>query len=250
MKKIIAIIIAKDEEKMIGECIQSVAFCDEVIVVDGGSKDRTREICRKFGVVVLECPFTDFATARNKGLEMAHGEWILYIDADERVSPQLQNSIKDVVDIMHPAISVYMLQRQNFYFGNHTWPVIEHMERLFRREKLKGWFGVLHESAKFDGEKTLLSGFLLHYTHRDLHTMLAKTITWSSAEAKLRYDAHHSQMTWWRFFRVMYSSFFDSYISQKGYKAGVMGLVESIYQSFSMFVTYAKLWEMQIHKKV
>lgn len=246
MKKISAIIIAKNEETMIADCIDSVNFCDEVIVLDGESEDRTREIARKMGAVVYQEPFIDFATARNTGLEKTKGEWVFYIDADERVNADLRKSILEA--IVSQKIAGYTVHRKNYYFGHHEWPYIETMERLFKKDQLKGWHGALHESPTISGSIGMLDGFLLHYTHRDLASMLAKTMVWSSAEAKLRYDAHHPKMTWWRFPRVMLSAFFTSYVSQKGYKAGLVGLIESMYQSFSIFVTYAKLWEMQ-HEK-
>jgi hypothetical protein len=115
---------------------------------------------------------------------------------------------------------------------------------------LKGWKGKLHESPIVDGEIGKINeGFILHFTHRDLESMLSKTIEWSTQEALLRYNSGHPQMTWWRFPRVMLTTFFDSYIRQGGYKAGATGIVESMYQSFSMFVTYAKLWELQNQAK-
>ena len=249
MMSLSAVIIAKNEEEMITDCLDHLKFCDEVIVIDGKSEDRTVDIAKKMGAKVYQQPFTDFATARNFGLEKANGEWILYIDADERVGNDLRENMVRTIKEGIKEISAYKVQRKNYYFGNHQWPYIETLERLFKKEKLKGWYGVLHESPKVDGRIDVLGGFLMHYTHRDLHSMLEKTIVWSTTEAKLRYDASHPKMTWWRFPRVMISSFFQSYIIDKGYKAGTAGLVESIYQSFSMFVTYAKLWEKQQETK-
>jgi len=129
--------------------------------------------------------------------------------------------------------------------GNHEWTAIEKLERLFKKDALKSWKGQLHESPEIQGEAGELDGFLLHYTHRDLASMLTKTNEWSAIEAKLRYDTFHPQMEWWRFFRVMWTGFSNSYIQQGGWKVGTAGLIESVYQGFSMFVTYAKLWEMQ-----
>ena len=142
----------------------------------------------------------------------------------------------------------YKISRQNFYLGNHPWPKIEKLERLFEKSSLTEWYGTLHESPKVEGKIGDMDGLLLHYTHRDLSSMLAKTIIWSDAEARLRFDAHHPPMTWWRFPRVMLTAFWDSYIKQQGFKAGSMGLIESLYQAFSIFVTYAKLWELQQKK--
>ncbi len=243
------IIIAKNAEELLADCIESVNFADEIIVVDDASTDRTRELAKRLGARVIENSAQSFAEKRNFGLAQAKGEWVLYVDTDERVSSELANKIKSVTSDQRPEtedrLVAYKLQRQNFYLGNHPWPKIEKLERLFRKPNLKEWYGALHESPRVDGKIGELQGLLLHYTHRNLSSMLEKTITWSSAEAKLRLDAHHPKMTLWRFPRVMLTAFWGSYISQEGYKAGTMGLIESMYQAFSMFVTYAKLWELQ-----
>ncbi len=87
-----------------------------------------------------------------------------------------------------------------------------------------------------------------HFTHQNLSQMLTKTIEWSDHEAKLRFDAKHPVMTPLRFVRVMITGFMDSYIQGKGYKNGTEGFIESVYQAYSMFITYAKLWEKQNKK--
>ncbi|HSX40599.1 MAG TPA: glycosyltransferase family 2 protein [Candidatus Saccharimonadales bacterium] len=244
--KLSAVIIARNEEDMIADAIDSLSFADEVVVIDNASTDRTKDVAKMMSAKVFSANSADFSRLRNEGREKAKGEWILYIDADERVSPALQNSIKNkVLSSKYDGVSAFRVQRKNFYFGNHEWPYIEHLERLFKKEKLKGWKGALHESPEIEGEVGVLEGFLLHYTHRDLAGMVKKTIEWSKTEAMLRYKAGHPKMTWWRFPRVMTTAFFNSYVRQKGYKAGTVGLIESMYQSFSMFITYARLWEMQ-----
>lgn len=244
--KISAIIIAKDAENLIIDCLESVSFCDEIIVIDSGSSDRTVDIAKKFGSKVFEYRTDDFSKLRNFGLEKANGEWIFYIDSDERVSDLLRRNIQyQISNFKFPMPEVYKIRRKNFYLGNHEWPYIEKLERLFKKDSLKKWRGKLHESPVFEGNLEELEGFLLHYTHRDLSSMLAKTIEWSEIEAKLRLKANHPKMNAWRFFRVMISSFLNSYVKQKGWKAGTVGLIESLYQAFSIFVTYSKLWEMQ-----
>jgi (heptosyl)LPS beta-1,4-glucosyltransferase len=246
--KLTAIIIAKNAEDLIGDCIASIKFCDEILVVDDSSTDNTKEIAKKLAARVIENTSKSFAEKRNLGLEHAKGEWVLYIDTDERVSKELKESIQLSIINDQSSIVAYTVQRQNFYLGNHPWPKIEKLERLFKKENLQEWYGALHESPRVTGAIGQLSGYLLHYTHRDLSSMLAKTLVWSDAEAKLRLDAHHPKMTLWRFPRVMITAFWDSYIGQQGWKAGTMGLIESIYQAFSIFVTYAKLWELQQRK--
>jgi glycosyltransferase involved in cell wall biosynthesis len=248
--KISGIIIAKNAENLIADCLDSLSFCDEIIVVDDSSQDRTREIAEKMGAKVFLHPSADdFSELRNFGLKKATGEWVLYADADERVTPSLREGI---IKSTNNPINKYMgfyIKRKNFYFGNHEWPYIEKLERFFRKDKLDGWYGKLHESPKVKGEIGELEGYLLHYTHKDLRSMLEKTIKWSKVEAELRFKSGHPKMTWWRFPRVMLTAFFDSYIKQGGWKVGTVGLMESMYQSFSIFVTYARLWEMQQEEK-
>lgn len=249
MIKISGIIIARNEEKMIGEALDSLSFCDEILLIDNGSTDKTKEIAESKSAKIYEIKTNDFSELRNFGLSKAEGDWVLYLDADERINDELKNSIKKNIsnDIRY---SAFFLKRKNYYFGNHEWPYIEKLERLFKKDKLKKWTGRLHESPVFEGEIGQLDGFILHFTHRNFESMLNKTIEWSSQEALLRYNSRHPKMTWWRFPRVMMSAFLNSYIKQKGYKAGVVGVLESIYQSFSMFITYAKLWELQkLNKK-
>lgn len=242
------IIIAKDEEEMIADAITSVDFADEVIVVDNGSSDRTREIAKYCKAKVFTHTATHFAELRNVGFKKASGMWILYIDADERVTDPLRESINSAVKYYASRVSAFKIKRKNFYFGNHEWPYVEKMERLFKRENLRGWKGELHETPIVQGETGELDGMLLHYTHKDLSSMLQKTIEWSKIEAELRLQAGHPKMTLWRFPRVMLTAFFDSYIRQGGWKVGTVGLVESIYQAFSIFITYARLWELQQEK--
>jgi glycosyltransferase involved in cell wall biosynthesis len=246
VNKITAVILARNEEKMIGDALDSVAFCDEIIVIDNGSIDATKETSEKKNAKVHSLKSNDFSELRNFGLNKAESEWVLYLDADERIDGELKDSIKNIVST-DTKYAAYYLRRKNFYFGKHEWPKIEKMERLFKKEKLKEWRGKLHESPIVEGEIGIINqGFILHFTHRDLESMLDKTNEWSAQEALLRYNSGHPQMTWWRFPRVMLTAFLNSYVNQGGFKAGRAGIVESIYQTFSMFITYAKLWELQL----
>ncbi len=243
--KLSAVIIAKNAESYIADALISVKFCNEIIVVDSGSIDKTAEVAKKSGAKVFSYQAKDFADARNYGLQKAKGEWIFYLDTDERVTEELQGEIESGIRNQESGIVAYKIRRKNFYYGNHEWPHIERLERLFKRKNLKEWYGQLHESPRIDGEIGELDGFLLHYSRPDLSFMVAKTAIWSKTEAELRIAANHPKMTWWRFFRVMITAFFDSFIKQGGWKAGTVGVIEGIYQAFSIFITYARLWEMQ-----
>src|SRR5258708_2606589 len=226
MKKLTGIIITKNEEVRIADCIDSLSFCDEVIIVDSNSQDRTAEIAKHLGGKVFSVDDDIFSQAnrRNVGLEKVKTKWILYIDADERVTPDLRKSIEEVVANKDVLYQGYLVQRQDFIFGNHKWPRVEKMERLFLKEALVEWYGDLHESPKVIGQIGELDGILNHYTHRDLFSMLEKTIAWAEIEANLRLATNHPKMAWWRFPRVMLKAFYESYIKQKGYKIGFVGL--------------------------
>ncbi|MDZ4228584.1 MAG: glycosyltransferase family 2 protein [Candidatus Levybacteria bacterium] len=253
MIKISGIVITKNAENLIADCLDSLSFCEEVVVIDSKSEDRTKEIAEKMGAKVFEHSFQDFSEARNFGLEKATGEWVIYVDSDERVTKELVSSIEyQVLSIASNNFSAFKIKRKNFYFGSskkNEWPYIERLERLFKKDKIEGWYGKLHESPRIKGEIGELDGYLFHYTHRDLSSMVKKTIEWSKIEAELRFKSGHPKMTWWRFPRVMITAFLDSYIRQGGWKIGTVGLIESMYQSFSIFVTYARLWELQQKNK-
>lgn len=242
------IIIAKNAEEKIGDAIESVKnLADEVIVIDNSSKDKTKEVSEKHGVKVYDYKSNDFSDIRNFGMKVSQDDWLLYVDVDERVSKELAEEIKS--KLKNSRFSAFKLKRKNFYLGDNEWPYVEKLERLFKKNALKGWYGKIHESPLVEGKIGVLDGYLLHYTHRDLSSMLDKTIEWSKIEADLRFKANHPKMTLWRFLRVMTTAFFDSYIRQGGWRVGIPGLIESIYQSYSIFITYARLWELQQKNK-
>lgn len=239
------IIIAKNEEEMIADCIDTLDFCDEIILIDNGSTDRTREIAKHLGVKIYEDTRTSFADRRNFGREKAKGKWILYVDVDERIPKELAEEITEKISRKDAEFVAYEIPRRDYRYGGVKWEYVGYFARLFEKKHLLEWYGDLHESSKIDGKTGRLLAEMKHFTHRDLHQMLEKTIQWSDIEATLRFDAHHPRMTWWRFPRVMLHAFIDSYIHEKGYRSGTAGLIEGIYQAYSMFITYARLWEMQ-----
>ena len=248
MKKITAIIIAKDAANSIIKTLDSVSFCNQIIVVNNDSKDDTAKIAIEKKAEVIDVSGDDFSELRNVGLKKADSDFVLYVDSDEVVNEELKRDILRVLREDNPKSS-YFVVRKNFYFGNYPWPGNEKIERLFLRNDLKTWQGRIHESPIVLREKGILKGYLLHYTHKDLESMLNKTIEWSKIEADLRFKANHPKMSWWRFPRVMITAFLDSYLKKGGYKAGIVGIIESIFQSYSAFITYSRLWEMQQRRK-
>ncbi len=242
-----AIILAKNEQQTILQVLKRLSWTDEQIVVDNGSIDNTVKIANENGAKTVSIPEKDFSKMRNEAAKKSKADWLLYIDTDEEISPALQKEIIEITKktpdttVDHVA---YTLKRKNYYLG-HLWPYTDGMIRLIYKPSLFGWFGDLHETAKINGSIGTLQHLLIHKTHRSLEEMLTKTNEWSEIEAKLRFDAHHPLIVPWRLFRVMVTGFYDSYLKQGGWKAGTVGIMESMYQGFSLFITYAKLWEMQ-----
>ena len=179
-------------------------------------------LAKRNNAEIISKKFEDFSKQREAGLREAKSDWIIYIDADERVTPELKKEIEEVI-LGNDSKDAYVIKRRNFYFGNHEWLYFEKIVRLFRKESLKGWSGKIHESPVYVGKVGELKSFLNHYTHRDLTSMLNKTIVWSDTEAEIRFNANHPRMSWWRFPRVMITSFLTYFIKQKGYKAGNCG---------------------------
>lgn len=244
------LIITKNDWDVIADCIKSVKdLADEIIVVDGGSEDNTIEVSEMLGARVVKNTFRDFSDQRNLALSLAKKDWVFYIDSDERATPEFIKEVRLKTQDLSSGSNIggFYVQRKTFYLGR-DWGFSDHVERIFRKDKLKGWHGVVHETPVVEGRLETISEPILHYTHRNLEQMVAKTNEWSEFEADLRAKAHHPKMNVFRFARVMITGFLHSYISEKGYKNGTAGLIESIYQAFSMFITYAKLWERQSRK--
>jgi glycosyltransferase involved in cell wall biosynthesis len=243
-----AIVIAKNEADIISRCLSALAFCEELIVVDNGSEDGTSALAKKHNAMVVERAHADFATLRDAGTAAATMPWVLFVDADEIVEEDLRTAIAEAVRSPGGATH-FLLRRENYYLGKR-WPHDEWMARLFSKQSLLGWHGAVHETAETTGPGSRLTGRLSHHTHRSLSDMVEKTNEWSFIEATLRLKARHPAVVWWRLLRVMATGFYASYISQGGWRAGTMGFIESTYQGFSMFVTYAKLWELQQKERI
>jgi len=251
--KISVIIIGKNAQDLIKDCLLSVKWADEIIYLDGGSTDRTLEIVKDFKVKVKKQKEKkmDFAAWHNQGIEESKGEWIFYLDTDERVTPELKKEILEKINSSEN-FAAYAIPRRNILLGKEMrfggwWP--DYQIRLFKRKFLKSWKGKLHERPVFEGELGYLKNPMLHFTHRDLSSMVEKTNQWSEIEADLLYKSGHPPITWWRFLTAMGREFWQRGVKLQGWRDGTVGWIEIIYQMFSRFITYAKLWEKQNNEK-
>jgi len=256
MIKTSAIVIAKNEEKNIKDCLKSVSWADELLVIDSGSTDKTISIAKKAGARAVS--FTsgkNYSDWRNKGLDEAKGLWIFYIDADERATPKLKKEI--LQEISSKPLNVdhfyaYAIPRRNFIFGKEfkyggQWP--DYQIRLFKKDKLKKWTGDVHEKPSFEGKLGHFKEPMKHFKENDLTDMVDKTNDWSEIEARLMYKAAHPKMNIPRFVTAMTREFWLRFVRQLAFLDGPKGIIYGLYQVYSKFISYAKLWEIQITNK-
>ena len=246
MMKLSVVVLTLNEEKVLEECLQSIKWVDELIIIDSGSIDKTLEIARKYTKKIFRRKLDSFAKQRNFGFRKTKGEWILYIDADERVSKNLRREIQ--ITIKENKYSAYRMARENYFFGKRVryggyWP--DYVTRLFERRNFKKWTGEIHESPEFQGELGELKKPLIHFSHRSLEASLQKSIRWTKMEAGLFYKVNHPPVSWWRLFRVFLSEFLRRLVKLQGFRDGMVGLIEAWMQGFNRLLVYIYLWEMQ-----
>ncbi len=240
------IVITKNEEARIKVCLESVKWADEIIIIDSGSEDKTLEIAGKYTDKIFIFNDLDFATLRNKGMDKAEGDWVLYVDSDERVLSNLKEEIGELVK--SEKFSAVAISRKNIIFGKEVsygpfWP--DWVIRLLKKSDFDIWVSKIHEYPKFRGKLGYSKNPLLHLTHRNLDQIVLKSLEWSKIDAKLRLEAGHPKMSGWRFFRILIGEVFNQGIKRGGFFNGSIGVMDSLLQTFSMFMSYVRLWELQ-----
>ncbi len=185
-KGLSVVIITHNEEENIRECLESVLWADEIIVVDSDSTDRTEEICRACKVNFIKEPWKGFALQKNSAIEKATQSWILSLDADERVTPELRAEITTVMESNNPKDG-YFIARKNFFLGRWIkrcgwYP--DYNLRLFQRGK--GLFGIreVHEAVKLNGVAGHLEFPMEHYTYKSLEDFMARLDRYSTLAAQ------------------------------------------------------------------
>ncbi|MCX6726767.1 MAG: glycosyltransferase family 2 protein [Candidatus Shapirobacteria bacterium] len=253
--KLSVIVISGNAEETIGKCLESLRFADENVLVLANSTDKSKAIALKTIPKIKITETKDeynknFSKWRNMGYKLATGKWILYVDTDEVVTEELQKEILDIVNGQTDK-SYYVIPRANYFLGKrvkygNTYP--DYVKRLYLRKDFGGYTGVLHEEPVIKGQMGYLKNDLLHYTHRDLHSMLDKTNSWTDMEAEALFEAKHPPVVWWRFPRMMLTKFWERAIKQQMWKDGTVGWISVIFEMFDTFVIYAKLYELQQKK--
>lgn len=241
-----AVILTLNEEAMVEQCLATLNWCNEVIIIDSGSTDKTLQIVQKLGAKVIDTTQTSFAAKRTEALEHSTHQWIFYVDADERVTPALAQEISD--KIKQDSSYGFSFKRSNIFFGsllnNGGWGN-DVVPRLFIKKFLKGWTGEVHESPIFQQPLELLVEPLLHFSHRDVLSGLIKTINWTPVEAKLISKSLTKKISIWTIVRKSIGEFWRRVIISKSWKDGEVGMIESMIQIINRALVYIQVWELQ-----
>lgn len=240
------IVITKNEEDRIKACLESVKWADEIIIVDSGSVDNTLKIASEYTEKIFKTDLGDFSSLRNLATAKASGDWILFVDADERILKPLKQEIEVMITMSD--FSAYAISRKNIIFGQEIrygpfWP--DWVIRLLKKSDFDTWIGKVHEYPKFRGKLGYSKNSLLHLTHRNIDQIILKSLEWSKIDANLRFESNHPKMSGWRFLRIFIAEIFDQGILRKGFFNGTVGIMDSILQAFSLYITYVRLWQLQ-----
>lgn len=246
-QKVSVIVTTYNEEVNIADCLRSVAWADEVLLVDSFSTDRTIEIARQFPATVLQREYFGSAAQKNWSLDrVAHG-WVLIIDADERVPEALAREILGML-CGDPPANGYYIRRENIFIDKvirHSGWSTDKVVRLFRRDKGRYPNRRVHADLEIEGEVPVLRNPFIHYTFRSFDQYFPKFLNyaeWGAAQAFR--DGRKAGLTelvgrpTWRFLRT--------FLLQGGILDGVHGLVLCSLQAFGVFLKYARLWEHNI----
>ena len=242
-------IITLNEERNLAECLASVAFADEIVVVDGGSRDRSCEIARAAGARIIEPPdWQGFGVQKNRAIEACSGDWVLSIDADERVPQDLRGEIQAA--LRNPAFDVYEMPRSSYYCGRfmrHSgwWP--DHVRRLFRRGTAHFSAAPVHESLQTDSRVGRLKSPLEHWSVRSMEQVLHKVNQYSSLSAPmvLKRGDRPTVVT-----AVLHgvSAFFRTYVLKRGFLDGSHGFMLAVSNAEGSYYRYVKAMLIQQQK--
>ena len=252
-KQTISVVVsAYNEEEKIKECLLSVKFADEIIVVDNQSSDNTAKIARLAGAIVISRPNNAMLNInKNFGFSKASSVWILNLDADERATPQLISEIKKKIGERN-GTDGYWIPRKNIIFGKwieHSiwWP--DYQLRLFKNGKGKFAERHVHEPIEVHGKTEKLEESLIHINYTTVSQYLQKLDNIYTENEAEQFIAEGKTIHWVDAIRFPVNDFLKTFFLQKGYKEGLHGLVLSLLQAFYSLIVFAKVWEKQGFKE-
>jgi glycosyltransferase involved in cell wall biosynthesis len=245
MLKITAIIPTKNEARNIAAAIDSVNWADEILVIDSFSTDETVTIAQEKGAKVLQRTFDTHARQKNYAIEQADFDWIFILDADERVTQELQQEIRSSLQTTPPE-AAYWIYRQNYFMDQlvrYSGWQSDKVIRLFRKDCRYAEVNV-HEEIIAPGKVSVLKNKLLHYTYTNIGQYLQKWDYYTTLSAKDR-AAKTKDVTWYHLAFKPLARFFRHYIIKLGFLDGKVGFIISYMAAVSVFMRYLKLWRFK-----
>ncbi len=244
------VIMTKNEEEVLERCVAGVRWADEVLVIDSESTDGTRELARSLGARVEVQPWLGFSQQRNRGAELAQHDWVLFLDADEVVTPDLAASLQAVMRGPLDPKDAYALDRRGDFLGvllpNESRPSKRRsFIRLYNRtESAYDTDMNVHEEVRFPGESIPVTGVLLHWNGHTMDEFVGLFNRYATLEAA-ELDRLGKRATALDIIGRPILRFLWSYVARGGFRLGTRGLMHSLLKAVSDFVRYAKLWERQ-----
>ena len=247
MDKISIIVITKDEEKNISDCLKSVEGADEIIVIDAESNDKTVELAKIFTDKIFTKKWEGYVPQKKYALSLASNEWVLSVDADERITSELKT---EILKLSPGNFAGYKIRRKNFLLGKEItscgWGN-DYQLRLFKKEKTDLTDRLVHEGFTVDGKIGKLKNPMLHYTFSSFTEYFNKINYYTSLKA-VELVKQKGEIGGWTIFSHTVSAFILFFINKRGFKDGVRGLIISLLHSVSTMLNYIKLWELQNKK--
>ncbi|MEO8233126.1 MAG: glycosyltransferase family 2 protein [Ignavibacteriota bacterium] len=242
--KISAVIITGNEENNIKDCLKSVRWADEIIVVDSESEDRTVEIAREFTDKVFVHTWKGYSAQKSLALDYAKNDWVLSLDADERVTKALADEILNC-ELGKDGFDAYKMRRENYFIGKKItycgWGQ-DYQLRLFNKAKTKLNNKLVHEGFIVDGKIGQLNNVILHYSYNNFRDGFLKINEYSSLEAQ---EKQERKVSSFRVVLIPVVAFFQNYIARKGYKDGKHGLMISLMHAMTKLQVQMKIWEIR-----
>jgi len=243
--RISAALITRNESANISDAIKSLSFADQIVVVDTGSIDDTVEIAGKLGAEVHNVEFEGFGKTKNKALDYCREDWVLFIDADERVTPELAEKIIKAAN-NESAAAGFLINRLTYFLGKpvrHSGWFPDYILRFFKRENGRFSSNLVHECVQVKGPISKLEGLLLHYSYGSLEQYLDKLNEYSSLSAKEMFERGKKSNFLDPVFRPILT-FLKMFVFKAGFLDGMNGLILAILSSYHVFVKYAKLYSI------
>lgn len=237
MPSLSVIIPTFNEEAVLELALKSVDFADEIIVIDSFSTDQTEKIARKYATLFLQRTFDNFSNQKNHALQKATGDWVLFLDADERITYPLQQEIKKAKT--STKYGGYKLVFPHFFMNQFLYHHSDRVLRLVQREGA-AFNGLVHEKLECKGTIGILKNPVLHFTYKGLESYIQKkeSYAWFQAE---QLEKKNKKAGYIQFFIKPTYRFFRSYVLRRGFKDGIPGLAIAAINSYGVFSRYVKL---------